>query len=78
MNFVLFFVVMLLFTVLGVAFTFRARTVRDWLMRLYKNQAITNHFTMPGFVFGMRVVGFGWVVLGSIALAAVIRSQISN
>ncbi|MGH6956637.1 MAG: hypothetical protein ACREEW_08250 [Caulobacteraceae bacterium] len=78
MNTILGYGAISVFTVLGAAFAFRGRTVRDWLIRAYNNPAITRHFSMPGFLLGMRAVGLGWLVLGLVAIVAAVRAQISK
>jgi hypothetical protein len=63
---------------LGAAFLFKGRAVRDWIIRFYKNDRITRHLAMPGWLLSMRLVGLGWLIFGLVVIVAGIRTSISN
>jgi hypothetical protein len=64
------------FAAMGPALLFKGRAVRDWLVRLYSNDQITDHLTSRGYLVSMRLVGAGvvaielWILARSIALVA--------
>jgi len=64
--------------VLGAMLAFRARGIRNWLVRLYRNQQIASHVRVPGYVLSLRPIGAVLLLLSVIGLAVQIGGQVSN